>query len=164
MNAEDHNIARPSVTSRFDQMTAPDMISRPGLRLAPWLFVATTFFGAGLVFMVEPLVAKLVLPMLGGSPSVWNTSLAVFQTALLVGYGYAHLLQKIGSLRVQAMIHVAVLLIAALFLPLRVTELLGPPSSEHPILWLIGVLTVSIGAPFAALSATAGTRRPGPRC
>ena len=155
MNAEDHNIARPSVTSRFDQMTAPDMISRPGLRLAPWLFVATTFFGAGLVFMVEPLVAKLVLPMLGGSPSVWNTSLAVFQTALLVGYGYAHLLQKIGSLRVQAMIHVAVLLIAALFLPLRVTELLGPPSSEHPILWLIGVLTVSIGAPFAALSATA---------
>lgn len=85
------------------------------------LFAVTTFASAGLVFMVQPMVAKLVLPLLGGSSSVWNTSIAFFQTALLVGYGYAHLLQRVKSVRTQALVHVAALLIAALALPLRVT-------------------------------------------
>jgi SAM-dependent methyltransferase len=119
------------------------------------LFAVTTFASAGLVFMVQPMVAKLVLPLLGGSSSVWNTSIAFFQTALLVGYGYAHLLQRVRSVRTQALVHVAALLIAALALPLRVTGALGEPSSEYPSLWLLGVLAVSIGAPFAVLSATA---------
>ena len=60
---------------------------------------------------------KLVLPMLGGSPSVWNTSMVFFQAALLVGYAYAHALQRIGSLKAQAGVHLALLLVAALFLP-----------------------------------------------
>ena len=60
---------------------------RPAVRLPPALFAATVFASAGLVFLVEPMVAKLVLPMLGGSPSVWNTSLAFFQIALLAGDG-----------------------------------------------------------------------------
>lgn len=119
------------------------------------LFAVTTFASAGLVFMVQPMVAKLVLPLLGGSSSVWNTSIAFFQTALLVGYGYAHFLQRVKSVRTQALVHVAALLIAALALPLRVTGALGEPSSEYPSLWLLGVLAVSIGAPFAVLSATA---------
>ncbi|HEY3949817.1 fused MFS/spermidine synthase [Phenylobacterium sp.] len=124
-------------------------------RPADALFAATVFASAGLVFLVEPMVAKLVLPQLGGSPSVWNTSLAFFQAALLVGYGYAHALQRLRSLKAQAAVHILVLLAAALTLPLRINELIGPPSSDHPALWLLGVLTVSIGAPFAALSATA---------
>jgi SAM-dependent methyltransferase len=119
------------------------------------LFAVTVFASAALVFLVEPMVAKLVLPRLGGSPSVWNTSLAFFQAALLVGYGYAHALQRLRSLRAQALTHGAALLLAAIALPLRINELVGPPSSNHPTLWLLGVLAVSIGAPFAVLSATA---------
>lgn len=136
-------------------MTALDQAERPAASVSPALFAVTTFASAGLVFLVQPMVAKLVLPLLGGSSSVWNTSIAFFQTALLVGYGYAHLLQKVRSVRIQALVHVAALLAAALALPLRVTELLGEPSSVYPSLWLLGVLAVSIGAPFAILSATA---------
>lgn len=124
-------------------------------RPAPALFAATVFASAALVFMVEPMVARLVLPRLGGSPAVWNTSLAFFQAALLAGYGYAHLLQRLKSLRSQALAHAAALLAAATVLPLHIHQPFGPPSSDHPILWLLGVLTVSIGAPFAVLSATA---------
>jgi len=126
------------------------------LRTAPpALFALTVFASAGLVFLVQPMVAKLVLPLLGGSPSVWNTSMAFFQLALLAGYFYAHLLQRIPSVRGQAMTHVAALVVAAVALPLRVNGLAGPPSSEHPNLWLLSVLALSIGAPFAILSATA---------
>ena len=119
------------------------------------LFAVTVFASAALVFLVEPMVAKLVLPQLGGSPSVWNTSLAFFQVALLLGYAYAHLLQRLPSLRAQAFAHGGAMLAAGVVLPLRVNELIGPPSSNHPALWLLGVLAVSVGAPFAVLSATA---------
>src|SRR5262245_45129104 len=128
---------------------------KAGLRPPPALFAVTVFSSAALVFLVQPMVAKLVLPLLGGSPSVWNTSMAFFQFALLAGYGYAHLLQKIPTVGRQALVHGAALLIAALALPLRVNALVGPPSSEHPNLWLLAVLSLSIGAPFAVLSATA---------
>jgi len=127
----------------------------PARTAPPALFALTVFTSAALVFLVQPMVAKLVLPLLGGSPSVWNTSMAFFQLALLAGYFYAHLLQRIPSVRGQAMAHVAALVVAALALPLRVNELAGPPSSEHPNLWLLAVLGLSIGAPFAVLSATA---------
>ncbi|HEV2531634.1 fused MFS/spermidine synthase [Phenylobacterium sp.] len=136
-------------------MTSAAVPTRPAVRLPPALFAATVFASAALVFMVEPMVAKLVLPLLGGSPSVWNTSLAFFQFALLIGYGYAHLLQRMRSLRTQGVVHMAVVALAALALPLRIDELFGPPTSDHPALWLLGVLLASIGAPFAVLSATA---------
>ena len=119
------------------------------------LFAVTVFASAALVFLVEPMVAKLVLPLLGGSSSVWNTSLAFFQTALLLGYAYAHALQRVKSLKAQALIHCGALVLAAVVLPLRINEVFGPPSSVHPNLWLLGVLMASIGAPFAVLSATA---------
>lgn len=132
------------------------LAAAPAARQPPAaLFVLTVFTSAALVFLVQPMVAKLVLPLLGGSPSVWNTSMAFFQIALLAGYFYAHLLQRIPSVRAQAMTHVAALLIAAVALPLRVNGLAGPPSSDHPNLWLLAVLALSIGAPFAILSATA---------
>jgi SAM-dependent methyltransferase len=128
----------------------------PGVApLAPALFGGAVLFSAALVFMVEPMVGRLVLPMLGGSPAVWNTALAFFQTALLVGYGYAHLLQRLGSVRRQAIVHGLVLIAAAATLPLHISQTLGPPEAQHPVLWLLGVLALSVGAPFAALSATA---------
>lgn len=136
-------------------MTSTDAAVRPGGPISPALFAVTIFSSAGLVFMVQPMVAKLVLPLLGGSPSVWNASQAFFQAALLLGYFYAHGLQRIASPRRQALVHSVVLLIAALVLPLRISGLMGEPSSEQPALWLLGVLALSIGAPFAVLSATA---------
>ena len=124
-------------------------------RAAAPVFALALFSSAGLIFVLQPLFARMVTPMLGGSPQVWNTSMAFFQGALLAGYLYAHLLQRVKDLRLQAMIHAVVLAAAWLVLPVHVTELLGPPSSEHPALWLIGVLSLSVGAPFAAASATA---------
>jgi SAM-dependent methyltransferase len=121
----------------------------------PWIYVLAVFCGAAMVFMVQPMVAKLVLPQLGGSPQVWNTSMAFFQGALLVGYGYAHFLQRIPAARTQVLVHLGVLLVAASLLPLRISGLFGDPTSTAPVLWLLAVLAVSIGAPFAALSATA---------
>src|SRR5471032_1250367 len=123
--------------------------------LVPTLFVVAVFSSAGLVFLVEPMIAQLLLPRLGGSPAVWNTSLAFFQAALLLGYGYAHLLQRLGAVRRQMTVHVLVLALAGLVLPLHVPEALGASSNDHPILWLLGVLVLAIGPPFAALSATA---------
>ena len=124
-------------------------------RFAPALFALAIFTSAGLVFMVEPMIAKLVLPKLGGSPAVWNTSMVFFQLALLLGYGYAHLLQRVESLHRQIVIHLCLLVAAAITLPLRVNGLLGDPPTGLPIPWLLGELTLSIGAPFAVLSATA---------
>ena len=120
-----------------------------------WLFAVAVFTSASLVFLVQPLVGKLFLPLLGGSPAIWNTTLAFFQAALLVGYAYAHLLQRAGTVRRQMLIHLAVLALAALTLPLRVSGLLGAPWEGAPALWLALALTLTVGAPFAVLSATA---------
>ena len=106
-------------------------------RLTPILFAVAIFTSAALVFVVQPMVTKLVLPMLGGSPAVWNTAMVFFQTALLAGYGYAHLLQKVRSIKTQVGIHLALLVAAALFLPLSVNGLLGDPDPAAPIMWLL---------------------------
>lgn len=119
-------------------------------------FALVIFFSAFLVFLVEPLAGKLILPLLGGAPAVWNTALAFFQLALLAGYAYAHALQRhVASLKRQWLIHLGVLGLALFSLPLGLTARLGPPDAAHPALWVMGVLTLSIGAPFVALSATA---------
>ncbi|WP_312594933.1 fused MFS/spermidine synthase [Brevundimonas sp.] len=123
--------------------------------LAPILFAVAIFTSACLVFVVQPMAAKLILPTLGGSPSVWNASMVFFQTALLAGYAYAHLLQRLPSLRAQVGMHLALLALAALFLPLRISGVFGDPDAAQPALWLLATLAVSIGAPFAVLSATA---------
>lgn len=136
-------------------MTSDAAPGPKALSTTPVMFALAAFCGAGLIFVVQPMFAKMVLPLLGGSPAVWNTSMAFFQAALLVGYGYAHLLQRLASVRAQALVHMAVIVAAALVLPLRITGLAGDPLTDWPSVWLLGVLLLSIGAPFAALSATA---------
>jgi hypothetical protein len=140
-------------------MTDTDIDSRGAApardAVTPILFAVAIFTSAALVFVVQPMVTKLVLPMLGGSPSVWNTSMVFFQTALLAGYAYAHALQRLKAVRSQLAIHLALLLLAAMFLPLKVSGLLGDPNPSAPIGWLLATLTLSVGAPFAVLSATA---------
>jgi SAM-dependent methyltransferase len=127
----------------------------PRDRATSILFAVAIFTSAALVFVVQPMVTKLVLPMLGGSPSVWNTSMVFFQTALLAGYAYAHALQRLKAVRSQLAIHLALLVLAGLFLPLKINGLLGEPNPSAPIGWLLATLTLSVGAPFAVLSATA---------
>lgn len=127
----------------------------PADRLTPILFAVAIFISASLVFVVQPMVTKLVLPMLGGSPAVWNTAMVFFQTALLCGYGYAHLLQKISSMKIQVAVHLGLLLLAAFFLPLHINAWLGDPDPSAPIGWLLATLALSVGMPFAVLSATA---------
>ena len=135
-------------------VTASPQAFRPSA--TGWMFALAIFSSAALVFAVQPMMGRLITPTLGGSPSVWNTSMVFFQAALLVGYGYAHLLQRVGSIRVQVGIHLGLLLLAlASFWPLRVNEMLGAPDTAAPIPWLIGTLALSVGAPFAVLSATA---------
>lgn len=137
------------------QTDAGPVPARSDDQVTPILFAVAIFTSAALVFVVQPMVTKLVLPMLGGSPSVWNTAMVFFQTALLAGYGYAHLLQRLTSMRAQMATHLVLLALAALFLPLRISGVLGDPAPEAPIGWLLATLALSVGAPFAVLSATA---------
>ena len=117
-------------------------LSRSAGRLTPALFALAIFSSASLVFVVQPMVTKLVLPMLGGSPAVWNTAMVFFQAALLAGYAYAHLLQRIGSIKLQVAVHLGLLLLAALFLPLHINGVLGDPDPAAPIAWLLGTLAL----------------------
>jgi hypothetical protein len=129
----------------------PALIQRLGAR--PW--VATVFFSAALIFLVQPMYAKMTTPLMGGAPAVWNVSLVCFQAALLGGYAYAHLLGRLKSLPLQVGIHVVLLCLAALSLPLSISGLFGAPDPAHPALWLTATFLVSIAPPFAILSATA---------
>lgn len=117
-------------------------------------FRLAIFLGAGLLFVIQPLFAKMVLPMLGGSPAVWNTCMLFFQGMLLAGYAYAHVSQKLLGQRAQVVVHL-VLLGVVLFLPaMTLPSDWSPPESETPIFWLLGVLLVVVGGPFFAVSAT----------
>ena len=119
------------------------------------LFALTTLCSAFLVFWIEPLFAKMVLPMLGGSPAVWNTCLMYFQAMLLAGYLYAHIGSRFLTSRKQAALHVALLLFAAIALPIAVPRAWTPPESGNVIPWLMALLSVALGAPFVLLAATA---------
>jgi hypothetical protein len=117
-------------------------------------FAVTLFTGACLLFLIQPMVSKMLLPHLGGSPSVWNTCMVFFQAMLLLGYAYAHwLATRFGGLA-QAAIHAGVLCIAVLFLPFDLTTQV-PPVDSSPVPWLIARLAITVGPPFFAISATA---------
>jgi SAM-dependent methyltransferase len=118
-------------------------------------FVATLFLSAALMFLVEPMVAKMVLPRLGGSPSVWSTCLVFFQAVLLLGYAYAHILARLLSHRAQIMLHVGLVLpLAALALPLDLGAG-APVPGDSPVVWLLMRLVLVAGPPVIAISATA---------
>ena len=118
-------------------------------------YALTVFLSATLVFLVQPMFAKMAMPVLGGSPSVWNVSLVCFQGALLAGYIYAHLLNKVHSLRTQIVVHALMLFLAALVLPFGLTTAFGDPNPAAPTIWLVSVFALSIAPPFAIISATA---------
>ncbi len=123
--------------------------------LALQAFAATLFLSAGLMFLVEPMVAKIVLPRLGGSPAVWSTCLVFFQTVLLLGYSYAHALARLSSRLAQILVHVGLVLpLAALALPLDLGAG-APMPGDSPVVWLLIRLVLTAGPPVFAISATA---------
>jgi hypothetical protein len=117
-------------------------------------FVASAFLASALIFSLEPMVGKLMLPLLGGSPAIWNTCLLFFQAMLLAGYAYAHYGIRLLGVRRHAVLHVALLAVSLLALPPGAGEA-APPADSSPVLWLLLLLLRSIGLPFFALSATA---------
>jgi spermidine synthase len=117
------------------------------------LFTLSIFFSATLLFMVQPLAGKILLPVLGGSPAVWSTCMVFFQAVLLLGYVYAHALSTRVPLRWQRPVHVCVLIAASMTLPL--TTEIGDPGGSPPRMWLLRTLASTVGLPFFALSATA---------
>ncbi|MBB5705255.1 fused MFS/spermidine synthase [Sphingopyxis panaciterrulae] len=118
-----------------------------------WLFVLTILVGSFLLFLVQPLVARMVLPRLGGAPMVWNSAMLVYQALLLGGYAYAHWLGRF-AIRRQAAIHLALLLVAALWLPIGIAQI-APPAPGQEVLWVPLLLTASIGPVFFAVAAQA---------
>ena len=127
---------------------------QPGIgRAGRVLFVATILAGSFLLFLVQPMVARMALPRLGGAPAVWNSAMLVYQTLLLGGYAYAHALARIRPW-LQAVVHLAVLLVGAAWLPIGLA-LSGDQSNVSPALWVPWLLGASIGPLFFAVSAQA---------
>lgn len=118
------------------------------------LFASTSFLGAGLLFMVQPLAAKLVLPSFGGSATVWSTSSLLFQVLLLLGYVYAHVSTRRLGARWQPRAHLLLLALPLLVLPIALPAQAAPPADGSPVLWLLRTLVLLVGLPFAVLSAT----------
>jgi spermidine synthase len=119
------------------------------------LFASTLFVSATLLFSVQPMFAKMVLPLLGGSASVWNTCMVFFQAALLAGYAYAHASTLTLGARRQAGTHLVLMLLPFLVLPTAIPVGWGPPVDENPVPSLLGLLLVALGLPFFVVSATA---------
>jgi SAM-dependent methyltransferase len=118
------------------------------------LFATTIFLGAFLLFLIEPLIAKLILPWFGGSAAVWATCLVFFQTALLLGYLYANaMIRRLTPLR-QASLHTALLAASLLWLPIGPETFWRTYVSVDPGWRILGLLTFSIGLPFVLLSST----------
>src|SRR6266566_2484001 len=119
------------------------------------LFVPTIFLSAFLLFCSEPMVGKMMLPLLGGAASVWITCLLFFQLMLLAGYGYAHALERFAGIRMQMVVHSCLMVIALLFLPMHFSTHPDAAATNHPVLWLLGELIKTVGVPFGIVSTTA---------
>jgi len=125
---------------------------RGGTRLA--LYAVTIFAGAFLLFQIEPIIAKIVLPWFGGSAAVWTTCLLFFQTMLLAGYLYAHVAVKALTPRAQVWLHLALLAASLALLPVIPNPAWKPLGGEDPSWRILGLLAVTLGLPYLLLSAT----------
>jgi hypothetical protein len=141
-------------------MSASDVQTNPLTRVAatPYglllaTFIAAIFVSAALLFAVQPMFTKMVLPKLGGAAAVWSVAMVFFQTTLLAGYAYAHLLTRFAPGRTSVFIHLAVMVVACFALPLHIATGWGLPPEVGEAFWLLGLFAVSIGLPFFALAA-----------
>ncbi len=117
-------------------------------------FALTIFTGAFLLFQVQPLIGKYILPWFGGSPGVWTTCMLFFQMLLLGGYAYAHFLSRRLKPRTQVIVHLVLLAVALATLPITPDDAWKPKASGDPTWRILALLTVSLGLPYLVLSAT----------
>ena len=122
-------------------------------RLVLTVYTSAIFVSALLLFSVQPLFTKMVLPRLGGSPAVWSVAMVFFQSLLLGGYAYAHYLMQIRNRVIPVAVHLGLLVVAFLTLPLSIASGWGEPPTSGYAFWLLGLFAVSIGLPFFALAA-----------
>src|SRR5437867_8724353 len=125
-----------------------------GPQRAMLLYALTIFCSAFLLFLVQPIMAKQILPLFGGSEAVWTTCLVFFQTTLLLGYAYADGIVRNLSARRQLGLHVALLALSCLVLPIVPGSQWKPLGTENPSLLILGLLTATIGLPYFLLSTT----------
>jgi hypothetical protein len=119
------------------------------------VYTTTIFLSALLLFAVQPMLTKMVLPTLGGSPSVWAVSLCFFQGALLLGYCYAFLLHRLASVRSMVVLHVVVLAASCLALPVALPGNTTSYFAGGSYLWLVVMLAMAVGVPFVGMAANA---------
>ena len=117
-----------------------------------WLFSVTLFLSAALLFFIELMFGSMILPKFGGTPAVWNTCMLFFQAAMLAGYSYAHWTPAWLGVRWHRALHLLVLLLPLLFVPIAVR--FDPPGDGNPVLWVLLILTASIGVPFFVVATT----------
>ena len=141
-------------STEIDAASAGERVAGHGRGIV-WLFATTLFLSSLLMFAIEPIVARTVLPILGGTPMVWNTCVLFFQILLLAGYAYAHGVARWLGRRRARVAYGVVLLLPFLTLPFSIGPDAQPPADGNPIGWLLLALAKSIGLPFFALAATA---------
>src|SRR5882672_3650267 len=117
-------------------------------------YAATIFLSSFLLFLVQPLIARQILPWFGGTAAVWTTCMLFFQTLLLAGYAYAHAASAKLSPRAQAILHSVLLALALATLPIAPAEAWKPLGTEEPISTILLVLTVTVGLPYLLLAST----------
>ena len=125
-----------------------------GTRLIAATFAATVFLGAWLLFLVQPLIAKFILPWFGGTPMVWTVCMLFFQSVLFLGYAYAHALDSLLPLRAQACVHFLLLVVAVALMPITPAVDWQPSGTEDPTWHIMCLLAVCLGMPYLLLAAT----------
>src|SRR5262249_31410921 len=120
------------------------------------LFAVALFVSAFLLFLVQPMVGKMLLPLMGGTPAVWNTCMVFFQAALLAGYAYSHVTTAKLGVKRQAILHLAVLAIPVLVLPIAISSesIRSTAATEYPVFVLLKILMIGVGLPFFAIATT----------
>ncbi len=136
------------------QATAKAPITARLPNVSVWVFAAAVFISAFLLFQVQPLISKAILPWFGGTPSVWTTCLLFFQALLFGGYAYAHGLSTWLPLRLQAVVHLGLLLVAVVLLGILPESSMVPNAAERPVLQILALLGRTVGLPFVVLSTT----------
>jgi SAM-dependent methyltransferase len=141
---------------------APDLVEQPrsphpakaSHTLTLVICLLTSFVGAAVGFALQPMIARMLLPSLGGTASVWNTSVLFFQIILLAGYSVTHLSATRVAKPKQGVVQMLLVLAALIFLPVRLRSLFDPPADGTPTVWLIVTLAISIGIAYLALTTT----------
>jgi spermidine synthase len=127
----------------------------PASVLAAPVFTATIFLSASLLFFVQPLFTKIVLPHIGGTPAVWTTAMLFFQSVLIAGYAYAHFSTKYLSVKAQMILHLSLWAAALAFLPLTISQGWSYDAASSTVLQTLSLFALGVGVPFAVLSANA---------